>query len=53
MDSFEMKFDSIVKHESGHEMSLKMFLRFVDTLQYLSKIYVYHILNAFTAICFS
>ncbi|XP_078312870.1 prominin-1-A-like [Crassostrea virginica] len=26
MDSFEMKFDSIVKHESGHEMSLKMFL---------------------------
>ena len=29
MDSFEMNFDSIVKHESGHEMSLKMFLRFV------------------------
>lgn len=26
MDSFEMNFDNIVKHEPGHEMSLKSFL---------------------------
>lgn len=34
MDSFEMNFDNIVKHEPGHEMSLKSFLGYVKT-QYL------------------
>lgn len=32
MDSFEMNFDNIVKHEPGHEMSLKSFLGYVITL---------------------